>query len=210
MLFYKAKLPSSFIDESSDQLLAKKKEELKQIEQEIPNLVTATKSLTSELIDKLKKESTRFKLALQNTLDEHYDKGILFLTNAGDILFANKLIVDWFNVPMTKLVNAKVTQVKIGSKLKRFSELDIRKLLGRRSHDKPRGLTKLTSCFLKAEDKICSFVLSTDEVLGPFNGDIVLLDPSPKTVDDAIFIVYIDGKKEAAEEVASRGPSRGG
>jgi len=188
-----------------DKLLAEKKAELGKTQDDILQVIAETKKLTMEIIEHLKKETTKVKLALKSTLSEHYDKGIAFISHRGDILFVNKLAVDIFEVPQSKLVGSLIDHVLIEGK--KPTHLNI-------SEHSKKLIEKITECsgdesclqivfaglhFSKRSSNGCTFVLSNKEVIGPLKIDVTLLDIEPKSLADITYIVYIEptSKKEA-------------
>lgn len=217
-LFKRPKLVKLTSDEQ-DALLRKKKSELEASKDQILDSLHETKNLTMEIIERLKSKTSKIKLALKSSLNENYDKGIIFLSHRGDVLFVNKLVVDTFGVPQTKLVGTKVDHGLIENggkhvsiKINECSAILLEKILASGAAALP--MKNIGACFGKQQDDNCTFVLSNGEVIGPFKAEIVLLDDTPKTLSDITYIVYTEpsGKKRRlpVRATARRSARRGG
>jgi len=208
MAFFKKPKLDKLTTPEQDALLASKKAELEASRREILESIHETKNLTIEIIERLKTESSKIKQALKSTLNENYDKGIIFLSHRGDILFVNKLVVDLFEIPQAKLVGAKVDHGLVGNAGKQVS-IQINEcshtLFEKISADKKLSMKSIGACFGKKQDDDCTFVLSNNVVIGPFKGEIVLLDENPKTLSDITYIIYVEpsGKKKAAAKATA-------
>jgi len=187
------------ISDEKEQLLASKKAELELHKGEMADLVSETKALTMQIVERFKKESSHVRSALKATLNNKYDKGVIFLSHRGEVLFVNKHITDSFDVP-TRLSGACVDHALIGK-----TKLDINKC-SKRLIEKARITGEIPTEVLvsaRRKDDACTLILENGEIIGPFHGEITLLDAEPKVLADITYIIYVD-KKEAIILVGDR------
>jgi len=188
------------LDDKQEELLKLKKLELDESKNLIVDIIHETKNLTLEIVTKFKQNTSKISHALKSTLNENYDRGIIFISHRGEILFVNKLVVDTFAIPQAKLVGITIDHAiltdsknkKQSIMISKCSDNLLDKILECGDDVSEQLLVSIGSCFGKKNDDSCTFVLSNDVVVGPFKAKIVLLDPSPKTLSDITYIIYIE------------------
>lgn len=198
----KAKIRQDFADALATdklteqrKLLDQKKAELAASNESLTNAVNETKLLASSLVHKLRADANRIKLILGASLNENYDKGMLFMSYKGDIIFVNKIALDHFKLPQASIVGAKVTRI-IADGIEQPVRECSANLMTRVSAchgDVPCELYEtMQACFgLKTDDKI-ALKLGNGTTIGPFTGTISLLDREPKDITDITYLLYIN------------------